>query len=223
MKMMTPDFLKTTVDMQLNPVITVLKHELDLSDEQFEKLSALLKEKAESDIDANAPMFERLANRGGFNKAADDSIDEMQPNNDYMTDISHSLDDNQKLYQERLSAVLSPSQIEKYQDYEIKKQRQQYGMRMSMESSMVINNISNIEDYQRDEVNSFFNEQPFNPSEAKIGTSGSSFSQGRGTSTTDHQSDLEQHLQQILSSEQFKDYKESRKKMLEGFSGLYGG
>lgn len=62
MKMMTPDFLKSTLVMQLSSVTSELTYTLNLSDEQSESLADLLKKKAEADIDANTKVLEKMVN-----------------------------------------------------------------------------------------------------------------------------------------------------------------
>jgi len=222
MKMMTPDFLKSTLAMQLSPVTSELTHTLNLSDEQSKSLADLLKKKAEADIDANTKVLEKMVN-GDAKEMIEDSLSGKQDESDAGLAAKELMAINQRDYQQKLMDIISEEQLEQYQAFEQDKQQQQYQMAMNMQSNMTMSQIPSLEEYQKSEIRQFFQQSHTNLPEVKIGTFGSSFAQSHTSADPTFHVNLQQQLEQVLTPEQLKGYNQSRKEWLDGMASMMGG
>ncbi|SFC86571.1 hypothetical protein [Pseudoalteromonas denitrificans] len=222
MSMMTPDFLKSTLTMQLSPVTAELTNRLALSDAQSTALAQLLKQKAEADIDANAPMLEEMVNgdtKALLEKSFDGELDE----NEVDLAIKDLLTLNQENYQEELSDLLTSDQLETYQSFEQEKQQQEFEMVMAMESNMVISQIPSLNEYQKKEINRFFQQRQVDFLDVKIGTYGSPFAQSNMDNDPQLRTHLQEQLEQLLSAEQLQEYQKTRSQWFDGMANMMGG
>ena len=210
MKMMTPDFLKSALEMQLSPVTSELTHTLNLSDKQSKSLADLLKNKAEADIDANAKVLEKMTN-GGAKEMIEDSLHGKEDESVAALEAKDLMAINQSNYQNKLMDILSEKQLEQYQKFEEDKQQQQYQMSMNIQSSMTMSRIPSLEEYQKAEISQFFQQSNSNLPEVKIGTFGSSFAQSNTAMDPQFHMNLQKQLEQVLTPEQLKGYNQSQK------------
>ena len=221
-KMMTPDFLKSTLEMQLSPVTSELTHTLNLSDKQSKLLADLLKNKAEADIDANAKVLEKMTN-GGAKEMIENSLHGKEDESVAALEAKDLMAINQSNYQNKLMDILSEEQLEQYQKFEEDKQQQQYQMSMNIQSSMTMSRIPSLEEYQKAEISQFFQQSNSNLPEVKIGTFGSSFAQSNTAMDPQFHMNLQKQLEQVLTPEQLKGYNQSQKEWLNGMASMMGG
>lgn len=194
--LMSKEFRKQNALDNITNINNELKGVLGLSDSQAELLEELLVAKVENEVDSMMEL-----NSVVKELTREESIARRK-------DMRVSMEEERRAFEEKISAELTTEQIENYLDYEKKKVKQQHKKSLLYRKAKIQSLISDLDEYQTDEINRFFEEFEPNLDNVKIGNYGSQYySFLNMQSRTQENTNIEYYLSTILSPEQFEKYK----------------
>ncbi len=184
-----------------------LKKALDLTEEQSKALALLLHDKMNTDLDIIAPIFDELA-QGSVEQLFSYGESGQIENELLAQQVNDELQSQQSYFENTLSNILSVEQINAYYDYEVKRAKQQHKIVMDRQAR-VIKRIPDLEPYQQDEIQRFFDEQSIDLNQVAIASNRNPLRIANTWISADFKSQLENLLETMLTPEQLNYYQEN--------------
>ncbi len=207
MRFLSVKFMKKNLPPIEYIVPVELKKILDLNEEQSKTLALLLHDKMNADLDIIAPILDELA-QGSVEQLFSYGESGQIKNELLAQQVSDDLQSQQSYFENTLSNVLSVEQINAYYDYEVKKAKQQHKIVMDRQAR-VLNRIPDLEPYQQDEIQRFFEEQSIDLNQVAIAGNRNPLRIANTWISADFKNQLENLLETILTPEQLNYYQEN--------------
>ena len=212
--MLSPQSIKRDSQVYLDKVLNKLTLSLGLSAMQSATLATLIKQK--SDADANAPIYKQMLN-GNLDSFLEDiesgNPDRLEPTQQ----IRDQLFDNRRRYQNEVTQLLSIEQLATYQQIEHDKGQKRFKTKLATISTRLINKIPSIEYFQKEEIKRYFKGRNASLMPIEIGIYGFANSRFFGWNSSQLAQDKQAFIEQLLTSQQFFEYKNLQKKLENDF------
>ena len=191
---MAADMRMKRAKRKLREVNNEIKGVLELSKQDSEKMYGLLEKKLEADTQAR------------------DSLQELGKNADKaelsqkIALMNNQMQENQQIFEEKVRSEYGQEVVRDYLKFEEQKARSRQTQQLESMQWYLKSNIEGLEEYQEEQINDYFSSLEFDVDEVAIGSYGTPSEYTSGMSSQQMQL-LENHLQNLLTEKQYKNYK----------------